>query len=828
MFALALSFASSPCAAAETTSEAGEAYFEKHIRPLFAKHCYSCHSLKRQEREGGLILDRREGLHAGGDSGAAIVPGDVEASRLIRAVRYEDPDLQMPLESRLSPDDVKRLEHWVRIGAPWPDETDSASEAQWHDPADPVAGRSHWAFQPIQPYEPDELETLGQQASPIDTFVRKRLAEQQLKPAPMAKRRALLRRTSFQLTGLPPDPHDVSEFLADARPGAFERQVDRLLASSHFGERWGRHWLDLARYADSNGLDENFLFREAWRYRNRVIQVIGADMPFDRFLEEQIAGDLLPFDSIHQRDQQRVSAGFLVVGPKVLLGNNAQERVMDVADEQLDTIGRAVLGQTLGCARCHDHKFDPFPTEDYYALAGIMTSTSVMQQRYMLGQQRNMERLVGLGSEGDKVNNEYETYWRELGSLKERHKRAKTALELLTGDKETELAELAKEHPKAVANASLDQSHSAEQRRQSQRELIQRIETAVAKPPSIPPRAMIPTDVDQPSNEAVRLAGQFDRKGDVVSRGFLQVLDGKRITIPDDQSGRLELARWLTDTECGAGHLAARVLANRIWHHLIGRGIVRTVDNFGRTGEPPSHPQLLDYLAGRLIDSGWSVKSLVREIVLSETFQQSSRFDEDGYAVDPENRLLWRAHRRRLDPESLRDAMLHAADQLDRAMLDSTVSYLGDQATAVGANKNRRRTDYANRSVYLPVIRNDLPELFQAFDFADPHSATGMRPDTIGPSQGLFLMNDDSVMKTAEATARRILSLASADPQRVAVMYQLILNAEVDSVERKELLGFVNRMEEEAVAAGHDDAQTRAWTTACHALFASSRFQMLE
>jgi hypothetical protein len=649
-----------------------------------------------------------------------------------------------------------------------------------------------------------------------------------LKPAPAAEKRALLRRTSIQLIGLPPGLHELSEFLTDDRPDAFRRQVDRMLASPHFGERWGRHWLDLARYADSNGLDENFLFREAWRYRNRVIEVVNADMPFDRFLEEQIAGDLLPFESVQQRDRQRTSAGFLVIGPKVLLGNDPDERMMDVADEQLDTIGRAVLGQTLGCARCHDHKFDPVPTEDYYALAGIMTSTSVMQRRYMLGQQRTMERLVGLGREGDTLNGDYEEFWRRRPELTERQKRAKSALELLSDDQQSKLAELAKEHPEAVAAASLDRTISDENRQQAQRELLQNIEAILAKPPSIPPRAMIPADVDQPSDEAVRLAGQFDRKAELVPRGFLRVLDSRQHEIPDDQSGRLPLARWLTDTQCGAGYLSARVLANRIWHHLIGRGIVRTVDNFGRSGEMPSHPRLLDYLAGRLIESGWSIKSLVREIVLSRTFSQSSRFDANAYAVDPENRLLWRAHRRRLDPESLRDAMLLASGTLDLVPLDSTVSYLGDQATAVGGNENRRRTDYPNRSVYLPVIRNDLPELFQAFDFADPHSATGMRPDTLVPMQGLFMMNDDSVMQTAESTARRILKMESDDEQRISAMYQLILNAEVDSAEQKEVLAFVSRVEKESAADGHDHAEVRAWSAACHALFASSRFQTLE
>ena len=416
LLVIACLLAATQGSAAETPTADGVAYFEKYVRPLFARHCYSCHSAKRQEREGGLVLDRREGLESGGESGAVIIPGDVEGSLLIQAVRYTDSNLEMPPDSPLPPRAIKHLERWIRLGAPWPVENlreDSSDvEQEWVDPSDPIAGRSHWAFLPIANDLAVEVQATDWSISPIDRFILNRLEAEQLKPAPDADRRVLLRRTSIQLIGLPPTPEEVADFLADDRPDAFEQQVDRMLASPHFGERWGRHWLDLARYADSNGLDENFLFREAWRYRNRVIELVNADMPFDRFLEEQIAGDLLPFESVEQRDRQRTSAGFLVVGPKVLLGNDAKERIMDVADEQLDTVGRAVLGQTLGCARCHDHKFDPIPTEDYYALAGIFTSTSVMQQRYMLGQQRNMERLVGLGSEGEALNAEYEKYWR--------------------------------------------------------------------------------------------------------------------------------------------------------------------------------------------------------------------------------------------------------------------------------------------------------------------------------------------------------------------------------------------------------------------------------
>ncbi len=819
------------------------AWFETNIRPLLAERCYSCHSSRSDKREGGLLLDSKAGWSNGGDNGPVIIPGDVVASRLIRAVRYTDPDLQMPPDMALSADEVARLERWVQSGAPDPRDETEIQDTPRGNPSDPIAGRDHWAFQPLIETQPPTIESADWPRTAIDAFAIAALNAADLLPAPDADRRVLARRVYFQLIGLPPTSPQLTEFLEDNRPEAFQLLVDRLLESPQFGERWGRHWLDLARYADSNGLDENFLFREAWRYRNWVINAVNADMPFDRFITEQVAGDLLSYDSIEQRDRQRIAAGFLVVGPKVLLGIDSQKQRMDVADEQLDTVGRAILGQTLGCARCHDHKFDPIPTADYYALAGIFTSTQVMERRYMLGEQRVMERLIGLGPDGDETNGAYETYWRERSKLQEKQKLAKSVLELLEKGDESALGELVRTHTVAIAESAKDASQSNKTRIEAQKALVAELDSAVANPPGIPPRAMIPSEGETPADEHIRLAGQFDRPGEQVPRGVLRVVGDKAITIPEGQSGRLELARWLTDVDGGAGRLTARVIANRLWHHLIGRGIVRTVDNFGRTGEAPSHPELLDHLARELIKSGWSVKTLVRQIVLSRAFGVSSQHDDGSHAVDPENRLLWRAHRRRLDPESLRDAMLSAAGTLDPKRFDSTVDYLGDQATAVGDNKNRRRTDSPCRSVYLPVIRNDLPELFAAFDFADPHATTGLRPQTMMATQGLFMLNDESVMAAAEAVARRLLAedpsvnAGSAEEKPAAErdathnakkMYELVLNAQPDDHELAEMLTFIATMEQRLTAEGETDASLRAWSMACHALFASSRFQILE
>jgi hypothetical protein len=341
---------------------------------------------------------------------------------------------------------------------------------------------------------------------------------------------------------------------------------------------------------------------------------------------------------------------------------------------------------------------------------------------------------------------------------------------------------------------------------------------------------MVPTDVEAPADEHIRLAGDFDDLGDEVPRGFLQVVCTNAVPqIPEGQSGRLELAHWLTDVDEGAGRLAARVLVNRIWHQLFGQGLVRTVDNFGRTGETPSHPELLEYLAQELIASGWSVKALVRQIVMSRTNAISSAYDETAFIVDPENRLHWRFPRRRLDPEALRDAMLAAAGQLDLAPMDSTVWYLMDQATAVG-NFPRRRTDFPCRSLYLPVIRNDLPEIFEIFDFADPHLTTGRRPTTTVATQGLFMLNADLVMDAADAAARQLLNdTPDAEPaQRVQWMFERILITPPSVDEVKQVLAFVTETEQQLAAAGDEQPAVRAWAMACHALFASSRFQYVE
>jgi len=804
-------------------------HFERSIRPLLARRCWSCHSQQSGKSEGSLLLDDQQAWLKGGDSGPAILPGNAADSLLLQAVRYSSSDLQMPPSGSLAPDEIAALEQWVAAGAPAPA---GRLSGPLSNPADPVAGRSHWAWQSLGSPQPPAVTNSQWPQGTIDAFILAELETRGLQPAADANPATVLRRISFQLTGLPPSAELMQRIHNTPIESALPSIVDELLASRQSAEHWARHWLDLARYADSNGLDENFLFREAWRYRNWVIDALHQGMPFDQFLLHQLAGDLLPWQTLEQRDQQRIAAGFLVVGPKVLLGVDPERQKMDIADEQLDTVCRAVLGQTLGCARCHDHKFDPFPTADYYAMAGIFTSVQVMQQRYMLGEQRVMERLVGLGQDGQALNDAWEQYWRDRPGLQQRMQQAEATLKILQAGDTPAITQRLAENSDSFSASARDPATPLPDRIAAQQLHAAELKRTFEHPPAIPPRAMVPNDHSTPVSEHIRLAGRHSDRGAQVPRGFAQVLlDGDQPPLPADSSGRLQFSQWLTSPTTRAGMLAARVQANRIWHHLLGAGLVSTVDNFGRTGEQPSHPQLLDYLARRLLDSGWSQRDLIREIVLSRTFRLScSTIDGQLEQHDPGNRLLGRGRRRRLTAEALRDSVLMAAGQLDLQPVQSTVSYLGDQATAVGSNPVRRKTDFLCRSIYLPVIRNDLPEIFEVFDFANPHLSTGARTETSVPAQGLFFLNDSLVMDAAAATAGKLLQQYPGASHKVlaAQAFQRITGTDASVQDLAAMQQFLELTDCEFTAAANTDSRTKALALLCHAIFGSSRFQYLD
>jgi hypothetical protein len=757
--------------------DAGSDFFEKKIRPVLVEHCYRCHSVGAKKQKGGLALDTRAGVRDGGDTGPAVVPGKPGESLLIKAVRYADKGLRMPPKAKLPAAVIADLEKWVAQGALDPRD-DAAARAE-QKTVDLEQGSKFWAFRPPRRHTLPSVKDTAWPRGPIDRFLLARLEAKGLKPAGDADRSTLLRRASFDLLGLPPTPAAVDAFLADQSPNAFARVIDGLLASPHFGERWGRHWLDVSRFAESSGGGRSLLLPEAWRYRDYVIASFNADRPYNRFVAEQVAGDLLPFSTPDQRRRQLVATAFLALGPTNYERQNKDVLEMDVVDEQLDTMGRAFLGMTIGCARCHDHKFDPIPTQDYYALAGILTSTRTLIH--------------------DNVSRWVEQPLPLEPKLEAAVKKRETAVAALQGKiKSLKGKKVAPKEPAAAELKALEG------------QLKKLLRSGPARP-----MAMCVVDAASVGDCAICIRGNTHNRGARVPRGFLQVaVVGKPPRIPTGESGRRQLAEWLS---CADNPLTARVLVNRVWHHLFGAGLVRTVDNFGSTGEPPSHPELLDYLAVRFMRQGWSVKRLIREIMLSRAYQLSSAGPPTRGIADPENRLLSRMNRRRLDAEALRDAMLTVSGRLDRRLGGPTTRK--GTVTETGYQFNDTR-----RSVYTPVFRNRLLELFEAFDFADPNIVVGRRNVSTVATQALYLLNSPFVMEQARHAAGAALTVEGLDDAgRVERAYRMALGRPPTAGERRLALRFVAETGETATG----EQRLAAWERFYQALFACIDFRFI-
>ncbi len=684
-----LSVAAVPPAEAQEvvgSSAAGADFFEKEIRPILAEHCYGCHSAQSKRLRGHLRLDTREGWLQGGDLGPAVTPGDPENSLLISAVRHEDEFLKMPPKGKLDDRQIALLNRWVVMGAPSSREVADAGR-----PIDPRRSTEvepdqvPWSFRPpVDPPVP-EVADAAWPRNDLDRFILAGLEAKGLTPAPPADRRALIRRATFDLTGLPPVPEEIDAFLADESPDAFARVVDRLLESPHYGERWGRHWLDVARYADSNGLDENVAHGNAWRYRDYVVAAFNADKPYDRFVLEQLAGDLLsPSDSPVVEHERLIATGFLSLGPKVLAEVDEKKMEMDIVDEQIDTVGRTFLGLTLGCARCHDHKFDPIRQADYYALAGIFKST------------RTMETFTKVAR------------WHENSLASEEERSLHAEYDAKVAAKKKEIAQLVeRQKQQEEAAAALAGETAATLKR-----LREELATLEKEAPELP-TAMGVTEGNV-ADTHIHIRGSHLTLGELAPRRVPAVFaTPEPPTFSDSQSGRLELAHWLVEED---HPLTARVMVNRLWRWHFGRGLVGTPDNFGRLGESPTHPELLDWMAHRFVDKGWSIKAMHRLILLSATYQMSSDFDANAARVDPENRLLWRMNVRRLEAEPIRDALLAVSGRLDRRMGGSLLEVKNRAYFFDHTSKDATSYDSPRRSVYLPIVRNHLYDVFQLFD----------------------------------------------------------------------------------------------------------------
>jgi hypothetical protein len=709
----------------EPSSQAVD-FFEKHVRPVLAEKCFSCHGPHKQRAR--LRLDSRTGVLNGGDNGPAVVPGKPDQSLLIRAIR-QDGDLKMPPKGRLSAGEVENLTAWVRQGAPWPAAAVGAMAGSIEE-----VRRRHWAFRPVRKPTVPAVHAAGWVRTPIDAFVLAALDARGLAPAAAADRRTLLRRLSFDLLGLPPTPEQVQTFEADTSLAAYETLVDRLLASPHYGERWGRHWLDVARYADTRGyvFTEERKFPYSYTYRDWVIRAFNEDLPYDQFIVQQLAADRLPLGE----DKGPLAAmGFLTLGRRFL--NNQH----DVIDDRIDVTTRGLMGLTVACARCHDHKFDPIPARDYYSLYGVFASSVEPREPPLLTIPRNTPEALAFETELKKRTDAVEKY------------RAEHRAELAGG------------------NAKVRQELAA---------LRNKVNQWRVSGPGSPPRAMTLEDAPNLVNPYVFIRGNPGNHGPAVPRQFLEVLAGAKRQPFGQGSGRLELARAIASPD---NPLTARVMVNRVWMHHFGAGLVRTPGDFGTRGEPPTHPELLDFLAATLVENGWSVKQLHRLIVLSAAYRQSSVADARTAEADPENRLVGRMNRRRLEFEPLRDALLAVAGRLD--------------GTAGGPPVEMTAADARRRSVYGFIDRQNLPGLLRTFDFASPDASTPQRHTTTVPQQALFLMNSAFVIEQAKSfAARPDVRGQPDDTARIRRMHQLAYGRDAEPEEVKLGLSFLAAVSE--------------------------------
>ncbi|GEP43673.1 PSD1 and planctomycete cytochrome C domain-containing protein [Brevifollis gellanilyticus] len=782
----------------------GVAFFESKIRPVLAEHCYECHSVEAGKSKGGLMLDTKQGIRTGGDNGPAVVPGDTGKSLLLTAIKHSDPDLEMPPKSPKLPNQIiADLEAWISMGAPDPRE--SAKKVAERAPVDVKSGRQFWSYQ--KPKLP------AGSTDGIDGFIRAKLTEQKLIAAPEAAPRVLLRRLCFDLIGLPPTPSQMQAFEKGGE-AEYARIVDELLQSPRFGERWGRHWLDVARYAESNGRESNLTFPHAWRYRDYVIDAVNSDIPFDRFITEQIAGDLLPAKDDAERARLLIATGFLAIGPKGLNEMSKAQFAADVADEQLDAVTRAVMASSVACARCHDHKTEPFSMEDYYALAGIFKSTETFYGNWIDSENGNHGHLIRLPDLPAQV-----IPGKTLTA--DQVKKLKADLAKLNADELEQNAYIAKaklegrdisgEFHKLLTNAL---------RILWSRGGVEGALETVDDSGRALPMCMGVRDAKRIVDSPLYDRGELAHPGDVVMRGFPQVIEVKG-TLSRQQSGRLELAQWITSRD---HPLTARVMVNRVWRHLFGTGLVRTVDNFGFSGERPSHPELLDYLAMRFMEKNWSVKALIQEVVMSKTYRQSSEEKgSDRSTIDPDNRLLSRANVRRLDAEAIRDSMLAVSGTLDTSRRPgSLVAELdGQSVSLIGFNdKLPKDLDGSHRrSIYLPVIRDHLPDVLEQFDVANPNLVTGDRDVTNVPLQALYLMNGPYVQEQAAALSARLMKEKPTREDRVRRAFSLCFSRLPEPRELQLIESFFQS------APGDEAKQLTAF---CQSLLASAEFRFVD
>jgi mono/diheme cytochrome c family protein len=800
--------AAAPAATAEPVGSAGD-LFERTIRPLLVDKCYSCHSAEAKKLKGKFRLDTYAGLLAGGESGKpAVVPGKPEASPLVAAIRATDPDAQMPPKERLTDQAVADVVSWIAKGAPHPDAGRTPVPVVKDAAAKLEEAKRFWSFQPVRmPVVPQA--GAGWAVNDIDHFIAAGHAARQLKPAPEADRRTLIRRATFDLTGLPPTAAEVDAFLADTAPDAYDRLVERLLAAPAYGERWGRHWLDVARYADTAGESADYPVPQMWRYRNYVINAINQDRPYDQFVREQIAGDLLPARDEAQHHEFVTATGYLAIARRFSVDPENDHHL--TIEDTIDTMGRSLMGLSLSCARCHDHKFDPIPTSDYYALYGIFAST-----RYPFPGAENhryQHSLVPLCSDGERD--------RLLGDKRERVAAIDAEFAQMKVERD-EAWKIKEEIKKAKAEGREPPKEPRDHNtlKEAMAKLMKERAQILDELPEVPMAFAVAEG--NPHNERIQQRGERWKQGDEVPRRFLTVLGGQQLPEGSKGSGRLELAGWITSA---SNPLTPRVLVNRVWHWHFGRGIVPTTSDFGVRGQPPANPALLDWLAARFMADGWSLKKLHRLVMTSRTYRQAWVADDRQSGIDADNAYVWRFTRQRLEAEEIRDALLAVSGNLDRAM--PAAHAFPRQSTWGWTQHNPLDLvlDTSHRSIYVMQQRIKKHPFFEIFDGADTNLSTGERLASTTPLQALFLLNDPFVFAQAEGVARHVAAAGDAQKQ-VQALYREVLARQASEAEARAGSAYLARFQ--ALAASKGMPADAALASYARTLFAGNEFMFVE
>ena len=806
----------------DAQSTAGLKLFNDQVHVILVTKCVKCHG--GQKTESGFSVIDREALLKGGDAGADVVPGKAKESPLLAYLRHEEQPHMPKDAAKLSDEEIASIAAWIDAGAPYSKVLSAKAAAQGHATVT-EADRQFWSFQPLAEAAPQEVKDSRWCRTPIDRFVLAKLQEKGIVPNSSADRRKLIRRAYFDLLGLPPSPEEIDAFVNDPAPDAYERLIDRLLESPHYGERWGRHWLDVARFAESHGYEQDYDRKHAYHYRDFVIKALNSDLPYDEFVRWQIAGDEIAPDD----PEAWMATGFLAAGTHAtqITANQAEKERYDELDDQAATIGTAFLGLTVGCARCHDHKYDPIPTRDYYRL--ISTFTTTVRSDYPV-----ITNAAEYRRQKEAFDGEHAPLVAALDAYE--HTDIQPRLQaLLRGKSASKLWAWLPPVPATVTYVGCESwlRASDPQYRQLALQVFghelqapqPRTVNALVCSEGLPAVRLHTQGPDFYEKTYYLQRGDLNQKLDEAAPGFLQILTGggaddsrwRQSPRADSRTPlyRTALASWITDTQCGAGQLLARVIVNRLWQHHFGRGIVATPSDFGAQGLRPTYPELLDWLARQLVTGGWRLKPIHKLIMTSAVYMESTDYDAERAKLDPDNLLCWRRVRERLEAEVIRDAMLATSGTLDETMFGPGSL---DEAQS-------------RRSIYFTVKRSKMIPLLALFDAPDSLQGIGQRPVTTVAPQALWTMNNPQVRKYASAFAARLKDAMEKSPaDAVQRAYQIALGRDPTEKEQSQSIAFLDAQIDSYKQSGkvESEAQTAALSSLCQALFSMNEFIYVE